>query len=63
MKLDWGGLDILRHKSDGRLYIVDVNKTDMPPLRLPWAQKLQAVSRLSKAFLAMIESTPVEARA
>ena len=63
MKLDWGGLDILRNKSDGRLYIVDVNKTDMPPLRLPWAQKLQAVSRLSKAFLAMIESTPVEARA
>ena len=26
MKLDWGGLDVLRDRSDGRLYVVDVNK-------------------------------------
>lgn len=54
MKLDWGGLDILRHKADGRLYIVDVNKTDMPPLRLPWLQKMDAVARLAKALVKMI---------
>ncbi|MDP1875144.1 hypothetical protein [Phenylobacterium sp.] len=54
MRLDWGGLDILRDSADGRLYIVDVNKTDMPPLRLPWTQKMQAIARLSRAFLAMI---------
>lgn len=54
MRLDWGGLDILRDRADGRLYIVDVNKTDMPPLRLPWMQKMQAIARLSRAFLAMI---------
>ena len=63
MRLDWGGLDILRDRADGRLYIVDVNKTDMPPLRLPWRQKLEAVSRLSKAFLTMIDGKTLEARA
>lgn len=59
MKLDWGGLDILRDRADGRLYIVDVNKTDMPPLRLPWRQKMRAVAILAQALGDMIgtEST------
>lgn len=56
MKLDWGGLDILRDRRDGRLYIVDVNKTDMPPLRLPWPQKMRAVARLARALVALIET-------
>lgn len=56
MKLDWGGLDILRDKTDGRLYVVDVNKTDMPPLRLPWLQKMDAVAKLAKALTTMINS-------
>lgn len=63
MNLDWGGLDILRDRADGRLYIVDVNKTDMPPLRLPWRQKLEAISRLSKALLTMIDGKTAEAGA
>ena len=63
MTLDWGGLDILRDRADGRLYIVDVNKTDMPPLRLPWRQKLEAISRLSKALLTMIDGKTAEAGA
>lgn len=63
MNLDWGGLDILRDRADGRLYIVDVNKTDMPPLRLPWPRKLEAISRLSKALLTMIDGKTAEARA
>ena len=47
MQLDWGGLDILRHSGDGRIYIVDVNKTDMgPPLSLPIKDKLSAVKML-----------------
>ena len=54
MKLDWGGLDILRDRTDGRLYIVDVNKTDMPPLRLPWTQKMRAVAILSRALGDMV---------
>ncbi len=63
MRLDWGGLDILRDRGDGRLYIVDVNKTDMPPLRLPWPQKMAAIAILSKAFLTMIDSDTTKARA
>jgi len=51
MKLDWGGLDILRDAADGRLYIVDVNKTDMgPPLTLPIKEKLSAVKTLGEAL-------------
>jgi len=57
MHLDWGGLDILRDASDGRIYIVDVNKTDMgPPLALPMKEKLSAVKTLGQALrVALIE--------
>ena len=51
MNLDWGGLDILRDAADGRIYIVDVNKTDMgPPLSLPIKDKLSAVKILGVAL-------------
>jgi len=51
MHLDWGGLDILRHAGDGRIYIVDVNKTDMgPPLSLPIKEKLSSVKTLGEAL-------------
>lgn len=58
MHLDWGGLDILRDASDGRIYIVDVNKTDMgPPLALPMKEKLSAVKTLGQALrVALLES-------
>lgn len=59
MGLDWGGLDVLRDRVSGQLYVVDVNKTDMgPPLALPWTDKLRAVSRLAKAFRALVETRP-----
>ena len=36
MRLDFGSIDVLRdHLGDGRIYIVDVNKTCMPVLALP----------------------------
>jgi hypothetical protein len=51
MKLDWGGLDILRDKKDGKIYIVDVNKTDMgPPLALPLKDKLESTKILGQAL-------------
>lgn len=51
MKLDWGGLDILRDSVDGKIYIVDVNKTDMgPPFSLPLKDKLRSTSILAQAF-------------
>lgn len=38
MGLDFGSIDVLRdHGGDGRIYIVDVNKTCMPVLSMPWA--------------------------
>jgi hypothetical protein len=55
MSLDWGGLDILRDRASGRLYVVDVNKTDMgPPIALPFFHKLVAVARVGRALRALI---------
>ncbi len=55
MNLEWGGLDILRDK-DGRLYIVDANKTDMgPPIALPLKDKLYATRIMARAFRDFIE--------
>jgi hypothetical protein len=57
MHLDWGGLDILRDAADGRIYIVDVNKTDMgPPLALPIKDKLSAVKTLGYALRDALET-------
>jgi len=59
MGLDWGGLDILRDRPTGRLYVVDVNKTDMgPPIALPFLDKLAAVARLGRALRALVTETP-----
>ncbi len=55
MRLDWGGLDVLRDAATGRLYVVDVNKTDMPPLALPFIQKIAAVARLGRALRQLVE--------
>ncbi|MEL6364402.1 MAG: hypothetical protein AAFR11_06140 [Pseudomonadota bacterium] len=56
MNLDFGGLDVLRDRTDGRLYIVDVNKTDMgPPTALPGRQKLRAMRMLADSFARMVD--------
>jgi hypothetical protein len=53
--LDWGGVDVLRDRTDGRLYIVDANKTDMgPPITLNLPDKLKATRMLAKAFRAFV---------
>ncbi|NHK28901.1 hypothetical protein FF098_013345 [Parvularcula flava] len=53
--LEFGGLDVLRDRRDGRIYIVDVNKTDMgPPTALPRAEKLIAMQKLADAFRAYL---------
>ncbi len=71
MKLDWGGLDILRDANDGKIYIVDVNKTDMgPPLALPLEDKLKSTAILGLALREAVDlhyppalnSTPVAER-
>lgn len=56
MSLDFGGLDILRHREDGRIYIVDVNKTDMgPPSAMRGADKLKAMRKIAGAFAEMVD--------
>lgn len=56
MNLEWCGLDVLRNKADGRLYIVDANKTDMgPPIALPLKDKLYAIRQTARAFRDFIE--------
>ncbi len=51
MNLDFGGMDVLRDRRDGRIYIVDVNKTDMgPPTALPRHDKLVAMRALADSF-------------
>lgn len=59
MKLDWGGMDVLRNRDDGRLYVVDVNKTDMgPPLALPWLDKVRSLRTLSRALKRLLGVRP-----
>lgn len=51
MGLDCGGLDILRDRNDGRIYIVDVNKTDIGPLIiLRWSDKIRSMEIIGAAL-------------
>jgi len=50
MHLDFGGIDVLRDKESNKIYIVDVNKTDMIPLVLPLKEKLRAIDIMAEAF-------------
>lgn len=55
MQLDWGGLDVLREHESGRLYVVDVNKTDTgPAVVLSWKGRARATTLLSDALREMV---------
>jgi hypothetical protein len=52
MGLDYGELDVLRDRDDGRLYVVDVNNTPWgPPNHLEPTSVPVALQRLSQAFV------------
>lgn len=56
MKLDWGGIDVLRDNRDGRIYVVDVNKTDLgPPVAMRLRDKVTVTKRLARAFLQYLQ--------
>lgn len=58
MQLDWGGLDVLRERRSGRLYVVDVNKTDTgPAVVLNWRDRAKATGLLSEALRAMLTAS------
>jgi hypothetical protein len=55
MQLDWGGLDVLRERESGRLYVVDVNKTDTgPAVVLSWKDRARVTRLLADALREMI---------
>lgn len=57
LKLDWGGLDILRDAHSGLIYIVDANRTDMgPPIALPLSDKLASTRHLATALQGFFET-------
>lgn len=57
MGLDLGGMDILRNREDGKIYIVDVNKTDMgPPIALSLKDKNTATTILTAQLVNLIKS-------
>jgi phage terminase large subunit-like protein len=63
LKMDWGGVDVLRNRQDGRIYIVDANKTDMgPPVILKLGEKLCATRQLARAFVDNLARDPVHSR-
>jgi glutathione synthase/RimK-type ligase-like ATP-grasp enzyme len=63
MQLDWGGLDVLREHESGRLYVVDVNKTDTgPAVVLSWRDRARATTLLSDALREMISASRTHAR-
>ncbi len=54
--LDFGGLDVLRDREDGRIYIVDANKTDMgPPSALSAQDKLKAMRGIADGFASLVD--------
>ncbi|MDP3659838.1 hypothetical protein [Phenylobacterium sp.] len=63
MNLDWGGLDILRDRLSGRIYIVDVNKTDVGPIiALSWRDKLRSTELLAAALARLLERSSAAPR-
>lgn len=57
MSLHWGGLDVLREHESGRLYVVDVNKTDTgPAVVLSWKDRARATTLLSDALRKMVSA-------
>lgn len=64
MGLDWGGLDILRDRHNGRIYVVDVNKTDVGPIiALSWNDKIRSMNRLSRALKGLLAPQIAQAAA
>lgn len=55
MGLDFGAVDVMRDKHDGRIYVVDVNKTCMPVLCLSQKSQRAAMRKIAEALLRLVE--------
>ncbi len=58
MHLDFGSIDVMRDKHDGRIYIVDVNKTCMPVLCLSLKTQINSQKKIAKALSAGLSQLP-----
>jgi hypothetical protein len=57
MQLDWAALDVLRDRATGRIYVVDVNKTDMgPAVDLSLADRERLKRIIAPALLSLVKS-------
>ncbi len=54
MGLDFGAIDVMRDKSDDKIYIVDVNKTCMPVLSLSPKEQYRSLKMIAKLFEAQL---------
>ena len=58
--LAYGELDVLRDRTDGRIYVVDANKTPVgPPPALPAHERYRSMHRIAGAFAREFLRTPV----
>lgn len=57
MGLDFGAIDVMRDKDDGKIYIVDVNKTCMPVLSLPPQEQYRSLKMIAQCFEANLPQT------
>jgi hypothetical protein len=56
MQLDWGAFDVLRDRPSGKIYVVDVNKTDTgPAVDLSLKDRGKLKRAIASAFREMIE--------
>lgn len=61
MGLDFGAVDVMRDKHDGRIYVVDVNKTCMPVLCLSQKEQRRAFRLISDALIRLVERVKSQA--
>ena len=55
LHMEYGELDVLRDRGDGRIYVVDANKTPSGPARgFETAQSVEALRALRPAFEALV---------
>ncbi len=55
MGLDFGAVDVMRDKHDGRIYVVDVNKTCMPVLCLTQKDQRRAFRLIADALVRLVQ--------
>jgi hypothetical protein len=61
MELDWGAFDVLRDRNTGRIYVVDVNKTDTgPAVDLSFRCREKLKRAISWAFFEMVAERAAE---